>query len=76
MVWPRAVHTVKEGLKRMTGPLEARLPRFLLRCRVTPQATTGIAPSELLMGCRICTHLDLLYQTKNERSPDAAEEKW
>ena len=59
----RAVQTVKEGLKRMTGSLEARLPRFLLKYRVTPQATTGIAPTELLMGRRIRTHLDLLYPT-------------
>ena len=63
----RAIQTVKEGLKRMTGPLETRLPRFLLKYRVTPQATTGIAPTELLMGRRIRTHLDLLYPTTRQR---------
>ena len=63
----RAVQAVKDGLERMTGPLETRLPRFLLKYRVTPQATTGIAPTELLMGRRIRTHLDLLYLTTRQR---------
>ena len=63
----RAVQTVKDGLKKMTGPLEARIPRFLLKYRVTPQATTGIAPAELLMGRRIRTYLDLLYPTIKQR---------
>ena len=59
----RAVQTVIEGLKRRTGPLETRLPRFLLKYHVTRQATKGIVPTELLMGRRIHTHLDLLYPT-------------
>lgn len=63
----RAVQTVKDGLKKMTGPLEVRIPRFLLKYRVTPQATTGIAQAELLMGRRIGTHLDLLYPTTKQR---------
>ena len=57
----RAVQTVKEGLKKMKGTLEVRLDRFLFNYRVTPQATTGIAPAELLMARRLRTHLDLLY---------------
>lgn len=63
----RAVQTVKAGLKKLTGPLEVRLSRFLFKYRVTPQATTGIAPAELLMGRRLCTHLDLLFPTVRER---------
>ena len=51
----------------MTGLVETRLPRFLLKYRVIPQATTGIAPTELLMGRRIHTHLDLLYLTTRQR---------
>ncbi len=39
----RAVQTVKEGIKKMTGPLELRLTRFLFKYRVTPQSTTRIA---------------------------------
>ena len=62
----RAVQTVKEGVKKMSGPLEVRLSRFLFKYRVTPQATTGIAPAELLMGRRLRTHLDLLYPTLQE----------
>ena len=59
----RAVQTVKEALKKMTGPLETRILTFLLKYRVTPQDTTEIAPTKLLMGHRIRTHLDLLYPT-------------
>ena len=58
----------------MEGPLETRLARFLFKYRETPQAATGIAPAEPLMGRRLRTHLDLLYPTikdkvlKNQRS--------
>ena len=60
----RAVQTVKEGLKKMQGPLELRIPRFLFKYRVTP---TGATPAELLMGRRLRTHLDLLYPTTQRR---------
>ena len=63
----RAVQTVKEGLKKMQGPLELRIPRFLFKYRVTPQTTTGATPAELLMGRRLRTHLDLLYPTTQRR---------
>ena len=63
----RAVQTVKEGVKKMKGPLEVKLARFLFKYRVTPQATTGIAPAELLMGRRLRTHLDLLYPSVKDR---------
>ena len=33
----RAVKTVKKGLRKMEGPLETRIPRFLLKYRVMPQ---------------------------------------
>jgi hypothetical protein len=58
----RAVQTVKTGVQKLTGTLEVRLSRFLF---ITPQATTGIVPAELLMGRR---HLDLLYPTVKERA--------
>ena len=63
----RAVQTVKEGVKKMSGSLEVRIARFLFKYRVTPQATTGIAPAVLLMGRSLRTHLDLLYPTVQER---------
>ena len=46
---------MKAGVKRLKGSLEVRLSRFLFKYRVTPQATTGIAPAELLMGRRLRT---------------------
>jgi len=57
---------MKEGLRKLEGPLEVRIPQFLLKYRVTPQTTTGTAPAEL-MGRRIRTHLDLLYPTTQNR---------
>ena len=63
----RAVQTVKQGVKKMVGPLETRLSRFLFKYRVTPPATTSIAPAELLMGRRLRTHLDLLYPSVKDR---------
>ncbi|XP_024921034.1 uncharacterized protein K02A2.6-like [Cynoglossus semilaevis] len=57
----RAVQTVKEGLKRMTGDsLSTRLSRFLFKYRLTPQTTTARTPAEMLMGRRPKSRLDLL----------------
>ena len=58
----RAVQTVKAGVRKLSGSLTVRF-----KYRVTPQATTGIAPAELLMGRRLRTHLDLLFPTIRER---------
>ena len=57
----RAVQTFKHAVLKMEGPMELRLARFLLKYRVTPQTTTGVSPSELLMGRRLRTSLDLLH---------------
>ena len=57
----------------MEGPLETRIPRFLLKYRVTPQSTTGTAPAELLMRRRIRTHLDLLYPTNHQKARNQKE---
>ena len=57
----RAVQSFKLGMKKLTsGTLEARLARFLFTYRITPQTTTGISPSELLLGRRLHCHLDFL----------------
>ena len=72
----RAVKTVKEGLRKMEGPLEIRIPRFSLKYRVTPQSTTGTAPAELLMGRRIRTHLDLLYPTNHQKARNQKEKQF
>ena len=52
---------------KLSGSLETCLSRFLFKYRVTPQASTGIALSELLMGRRLRTHLDLLHPTVQDR---------
>ncbi|MEE4247260.1 MAG: RNase H-like domain-containing protein, partial [Kangiellaceae bacterium] len=55
----RAVRTVKEALKKSSeGSLEKRLARFLLTYRVTPHATTGVPPCQLLMGRQLTTAID------------------
>ena len=57
----RAVQTFKHVVLKMEGPMELRLARFLLKYCVTPQTTTGVSPSELLMRRRLRTSLDLLH---------------
>ena len=57
----RAVQTFKSGIKKLTnGTLETRVARFLFNYRITPQTTTGVSPSELLLGRRLRCHLDFL----------------
>ena len=57
----RAVQSVKSFLKKETrGSLQTRVSQFLLRHRITPHTVTGVSPSELLMGHRIRSRLDLL----------------
>ena len=57
----RAVQVIKRGLKKVTeGTLKARVNIVLGSYRISPQATTGVSPAELLFGRRIRTRLDLL----------------
>ena len=57
----RAVQMVKAGLRKTEGrDMETRLYRFLLLYRVTPQATTGQAPAELLMRRKPRTRKNLV----------------
>jgi len=57
----RSVQTFKMGLKRITeGSLQSRLNSFLFQYRLTSQTTTGLSPAELMFGCRLRSHLDLL----------------
>ena len=64
----RAVQTLKNALKKEPGgiSLETQISRFLFSYCITPHSTTGVAPSELLMGRRLRSRLDLLH-------PDIAE---
>ena len=57
----RGVQILKRGLKKVkSGTLKARVATVLCSYRVTPHATTGVSPSELLLGKRLRTRLDLL----------------
>ena len=64
----RAVRIFKDGMKKMSeGSLKQKLARFLFSYHRTPQSTTGVAPSELLMGTKLRSVLDLLNPTLNDR---------
>ena len=57
----RAVQVVKKGLKKVSkGSIKECLAKVLLSHRITPHTTTGVSPSELLLGRRPRTVLDLL----------------
>lgn len=57
----RAVQLVKRGLKKTTsGSMKSRLAQILFHYRLSPQTTTGVAPSELLLGRRPRSRLDLM----------------
>ena len=64
----RAVRVVKRGLRKVTkGSLRSRLATVLFTYRLAPQSTTGLSPSELLLGRRPRTRLDLLRPNAAER---------
>ena len=57
----RAVQTFKRALKKATpGDLERHLQQFLFRYRITPHATTGVPPADLLFGRHPRSRLDLM----------------
>ena len=59
----RVVQILKTGLRKNTrGSLQTKTARILLDYRSTPHSTTGVSPSELLIGRRIKIQLDLLKQ--------------
>lgn len=63
----RAVQTVKRGVKKTAGKnLEMKLQIYLFTYRITPQATTGKCPSELLLKRRMRGRLDNLRPNLNK----------
>ena len=59
-------------MKKMSeGSLKQKLARFLFSYRRTPQSITGVAPSELLMGRKLRSALDLLHPNVNDRVDSA-----
>ncbi len=78
----RAVQIVKKGLKKIAnGSISERLAKILMSYRLTLQTTTGISPTELLLGKRPRSRLDLLnphttehvehHQQKQKQQHDA-----
>ena len=66
----RAVQTFKRNVSKLQGPIEHRLIQFQFRYRITPQTTTGRSPSELLMGRRLRSHLDLIHPDVSHKAID------
>ena len=57
----RAVQIIKKGLRKETeGSWLSRIARVLFAYRITPQSTTGVSPSELLLGRQLRSRLDLV----------------
>ena len=71
----RAVQTVKQGIAKLEGNIHTRLNRFLLTYRITPQTSTGLSPSELLMGRRIRTCLDLIHPDTVQKVANKQQDK-
>ena len=46
--------------KLIEGTVQTKIARFLFTYRITPQSTTGMSPSELLLGRRLKSALDLM----------------
>ena len=64
----RAVQIIKNCVKQMVGAnMQNKITRFLSRYRITPQSTTGEAPSVLLMNKVLRSRLDLLKPSVKDR---------
>ena len=51
----------KQSVAKLTeGTVQTKIARFLFTYRITPQSTTGMSPSELLLGRRLKSALDLM----------------
>ena len=69
---------MKLALKKGAGKdLESCLMRFLFRYRMTPHASTGVSPAELLMGRRLRSHLSMIHPVKEigEATQELVQEK-
>ena len=67
----RAVQTFKAGVKkRIVGTLEDWISRFLFAYRTPPHTTTGVSPTEILIGRKLKTRLELIRPVLEERVTD------
>ncbi|KAL5474573.1 hypothetical protein EMCRGX_G026540 [Ephydatia muelleri] len=46
---------------KTTGDVQTRLARFLFQYRLTPHSSTGLSPTEMLLGRCPRSHLDLIH---------------
>ena len=53
--------------KLSKGSLQDQVNSFLFKYHTTPQMTTGVSLAELLIGCKLHAHLDLLVPDIGER---------
>ena len=66
---------MKLALKKGEGKdLESCLMRFLFRYRMTPRASTGVSPAELLMGRRLRSHLSMIHPGVKKEIGEATQE--
>ena len=57
----------KKGLKETEGSWQSRIARVLFAYRITPLSTTGVSPSELLLGRQLRSRLDLIRPNTTAR---------
>lgn len=56
----RAVQSFKQGIKRIEGEM-CKINKFLFKYRIMPHSTTGVSPSELLIGYKLRCRINLLH---------------
>ena len=63
------MQSFKEAMRKSSedGSIQTRVRNYLFHDRITPSATTGLAPSELLMGRKLRNRFDLLYPNLAEQ---------
>ena len=61
----RMVRTFKETLATTEDKMDTFLDTFLFKYRMTPHATTGVSPAELLLKRRMRCRLDLLFPSEH-----------
>ena len=68
VLWNVRYRPYKKGLRKVTeGTLDIQLSKVLFTNQVTPDATTGVSPAELLLHYQPHTRLDLLFSQIADR---------
>jgi len=70
----RIVQTFKQGMKKqLTGTVYTKLSSFLFHYRLTTHTTRGVAPAELMLKQRPCSHMDLIVPSLRQGFTTATE---